>query len=71
MKCINKKIKIVFCIGRKYIFPTLLLPYSLRNGSMVMAKKIMFEIIAESAVSYTHLEVIELPYLQEILLFTG
>ena len=25
-----------------------LLPYSLRNGSMVMAKKIVFEIIADS-----------------------
>ena len=26
----------------------ILLPYSLRNGSMVMAKKIVFEIIADS-----------------------
>ena len=29
------------------LFP-FLLPYSLRNGSMVMAKKILFEIIADS-----------------------
>ena len=27
---------------------SILLPYSLRNGSMVMAKKIVFEIIADS-----------------------
>ena len=31
--------------GSPYRF---LLPYSLRNGSMVMAKKIVFQIIADS-----------------------
>ena len=31
-----------------YTISHLLLPYSLRNGSMVMAKKIVFEIIADS-----------------------
>ena len=31
-----------------YVLTRVLLPYSLRNGSMVMAKKIVFEIIADS-----------------------
>ena len=34
--------------NRKLNESAFLLPYSLRNGSMVMAKKIVFEIIADS-----------------------
>ena len=38
--------KIILLPGNKN--KVILLPYSLRNGSMVMAKKIVFEIIADS-----------------------
>ena len=36
------------CRRHSAISVAFLLPYSLRNGSMVMAKKIVFEIIADS-----------------------